>query len=91
MSINDYADTVELAARYALAKSKAISVCPFHSNVTIRVGSDDAERHAYALANTILKSDGTTWMREDVMPAIKQELDMAADGDCPICLGLKDA
>jgi hypothetical protein len=90
MSINNYVDEVEDAARFALAKSGAITVCPFHPDVTIRVGDDDRERHAYALATTILKSDGTMWMREDVMPAIKDALDMAADGECPACASLRD-
>jgi hypothetical protein len=91
MSVNNYVDTLEDAARYALAKAKAIQTCPFHSHVTIRVGNDDAERHAYALATTILKKDGTTWMREDVMEAIKVELEMAADRDCPQCAVVRDA
>ena len=89
MSISDYVDDLERAARYALAKTGAIEVCSAHG-VTIRIGDDDAERHAYALATTILKSDGTMWMREDVMPAIKDELDMAADGECPQCAYLRD-
>ncbi|MER9890030.1 hypothetical protein NKJ48_31085 [Mesorhizobium sp. M0114] len=91
MSINDYVDDLEDAARYAVAKAGAIEVCPFHPDVTIRVGDDDAERHAYALATTILKSDGTMWMREDLMPAIKNELDMAADAECPQCAYLRDS
>jgi hypothetical protein len=48
----------------------------------------DAERHAYAFATSILKSDGSMWMGEDLMPAIKNELDMAASGDCPECAAL---
>jgi hypothetical protein len=91
MSLNDYVDDREGAARYALANAKALEVCPFHPEVTIRVRDDDAERHAYALATTILKSDGTMWMREDLMPAIKEHLDMAADGECPACAGARDA
>jgi hypothetical protein len=91
MSINDYCDDLESAARFALAKAKAIEVCSRHPDVTIRVGDDDAERHAYALATTILKSDGTMWMREDLMPQIKDQLDMAADGECPACASLRDA
>jgi hypothetical protein len=91
MSVNDLADDVELVARAALAKAKAIEVCPFHSDVTIRVGNDDAERHAYALATTTLKSNGTMWLREEVMPAIKDQLDMAADGECPECAHLRDS
>ncbi len=90
MSINDYFDEVDGAARYALARAKAIEVCQIH-DVTIRLGDTDAERHAYALATTILKSDGTMWMREDLMPAIKNELDMAADGECPVCAELRHA
>jgi hypothetical protein len=90
MSINDYCDDLESAARYALAKANAIDVCPRHTDVTIRLGNEDAERHAYALATNILKSDGTMWMREDLMPAIKHELDMAADGECPACASLRD-
>jgi hypothetical protein len=91
MSINDYCDDLDSAARYALAKAEAITVCPLHSDVTIRVGDEDAERHAFALATTILKSDGTMWMREDLMPAIQDVLDMAADGECPACEGMRDA
>ncbi len=88
MSINNYVDDLEDAAHYAAVKAGAIEVCRFHPDVTIRVGDPDAERHAYALATTILKSDGTMWMREDLMPAIKDVLDMAADGECPQCESL---
>jgi len=91
VSLTDHIDDLELAARYALAKAGAIESCPAHPGVTIRVGDQDAERHAYALATTILKNDGEYWKREDLMPAIKDELDMAADGECPACEGLKDA
>lgn len=30
------------------------------------------------------------WMREDLMSAIKDELDMAADGECPACARHRD-
>ena len=90
MSINDYVDDLELSARYALAKCDAIKMCPLHHDVTIRVGSDDAERHAYALATTIIKSDGTVLMREDIMEAIHGQLVQAADGECPQCSFLRD-
>jgi hypothetical protein len=91
MSVNDYCDDVELAARYALAKAKAIEVCQFHNDVTIRVGDEDAERHAYALATTIAKSDGTMWMREDLVESIHDQLVMAADSECPQCAYLRDS
>jgi len=66
-------------------KAKAIEICPRHNDITIWVGDDDAERHAYALATTIIKSDGTMWMREDLMEAIQAQLEEAADGECPRC------
>jgi hypothetical protein len=90
MSINDYADDLEAAARYALATAKAIEVCPFHSDATIRPFDDDAERHAYALATKIIKSDGTMWMREDLMAEIKRQLDEASD-ECNQCANARDS
>lgn len=85
MSVNSYYDDVEAAAMYAVTSVGAVVVCRRHPEVTIRVGDEDRERHAYARATSLLKRDGTTWMREDVMPAIKDALDMAADGECPAC------
>ena len=43
----------------------------------------------YAYATTLLKSDGTMWTREDVMPAIKDTLEMAAEDECPECARLE--
>lgn len=91
MSITDYYDDVDSAARQALLKSKAIKSCALHSDVTIRVGDSDRERHAYALATLIAKSDGTYWMMEDIRPAIKDQLEMAADGECPICQSIMES
>ena len=91
MSINDLVDELESAARSALAQAGAIKVCSFHSDATIRLGKADAEQHAYAIATNTLKKDGTVWLREDLMSAIKDELDMAADGECPQCAHLRDS
>jgi hypothetical protein len=41
------------AVRYALETTRATAVCPFHPNVTIRVGDDGAETHAYVRAHKI--------------------------------------
>jgi hypothetical protein len=50
-----------LAVRdYALTTARATAICPFHDNVTIRVGDDAAETHAYVRATKVFKSDGTT-------------------------------
>jgi hypothetical protein len=66
-------------------------MCPFHSEVTIKVGAEDAEKHASTLATTILKSKDQMYVREDVMAAIKDELGMAAEDDeCPQCAHLRD-
>lgn len=85
MSLDDHIMDVEEIARTALFKAKALEYCEFH-DITIRVHDDDCERHAYALATNVLKKDGSiAYMREDVMDAIKYELDQAADNDCPEC------
>jgi hypothetical protein len=85
MSVNDHADNLAAAVRYALETTRAIAVCPFHANVTIRVGDDAAESHAYNRASQIIKSDGTTWERETLLKEISRQLGDAADGACPEC------
>lgn len=88
MSINNYYDSVEDVARVALLESGAVEVCSFHPDVTVRIGDDDAERRAYAIATNLLKREGEYWMREDVMPAIADQLVWAADDECPQCAHL---
>ena len=61
------------------------AVCPFHANVTIRVGDDAAEGHAYGRARKIIKSDGTTWKREALREEISHQLGEAVDRACPDC------
>jgi hypothetical protein len=56
MSVNDYADNLGSAVRYALMTTRATTVCPFHSDVTIRIGDDAAESHAFARARKIIKN-----------------------------------
>ena len=89
MSITGYAMGLEDAARYAVTTAKAVNYCGRH-DVLIRRGDDDAERHAYALATTILKRKGEFWKIDDLKPAIRDELDMAADGECPECAYERD-
>lgn len=90
MSINDYVHALEASAREALVETGAIKVCRIHPEVTIRTGDDDAERRAYALATTRLKRGGNLEMREELMSTIKNELDEAADGECPRCAYTKE-
>jgi hypothetical protein len=82
-------DDLASAVRYALETTRAIMVCPFHANVTIRVGDDAAESHAYVRASKIVKCDGTTWGHELLYEEISRQLDEAADGVCPECAALE--
>ena len=91
MSINDLVLEIEEAAREALVVTGALKVCPMHSDVTIRIGDPDAEKHAYARATQILKSKDKMYMREDIMGAIQDALNMAADDECPQCGHLRDS
>ena len=86
MSVNSRNDD-DLASvvRYALETTRATAACPFHPNVTIRVGDDASETHAYIRAHRIVKSDGTTWGREVLLDEIERQLNEAADGACPDC------
>ena len=85
MSVNNWTDDLASAVRYALTTTRATAVCPFHENVTIRLGDDAAESHAYVRASKIVKSDGTTWGHEVLREEIKRQLGEATDGTCPEC------
>lgn len=91
MSIDDVIQQLEEAARSAVLQAKAVAPCPLHADVLIRAGDPDAEKHAYALATVRLKGNGTMFLREDLMSSIKDELGMAADGECPQCAHLRGA
>jgi LmbE family N-acetylglucosaminyl deacetylase len=80
-------DDLASVVRYALETTRTTAVCPFHPNVTIRVGDDATETHAYIRAHKTLKSDGATWDREVLLQEFKRQLDDAADGACPDCAG----
>jgi hypothetical protein len=85
MSVNSRTDNLASVVRCALETTRATAVCPFHENVTIRVGDDAAESHAYVRAGKVIKSDGTRWEREVLLEEIKRQLGDAADGVCPQC------
>ena len=85
MPLNSYADDLTTAVRYALETTRATTACPFHPDVTIRVGDDPAESHALERAKKIIKSDGTNWSGEDLREEMRRQLNGAADGACPKC------
>jgi hypothetical protein len=78
-------DNLDSAVRYALETTCATTICPFHVEVTVRVGDNAGETHAYLRACNIIKSDGTTWDREVLREEIKRQLADAVDGACPKC------
>ena len=47
----------------------------------------DAERRAYAVAINRFKAGKLEGEREEILDAIKEVLDQAADGECPECGG----
>lgn len=87
MSFAADSDDLEAAIRAALLTTRATTICPFHANVTIRVGDDAAETHAFYRARNLVKHDGTGWEHERLMAEIARQLTEAADGVCPRCAG----
>jgi hypothetical protein len=90
MSVSSNVDDLGSAVHYALETTHAIAVCPFHLDLTIRIGDDAAESHAFARARKIVKSDGTTWEGEALRKEFGRQLGGAADRYCPHCALLGD-
>jgi hypothetical protein len=67
---------------YALETTRATAVCPFHVDVTIRMGDDAAESHAYLRAKNITNG---AFSRKILLEEFKRQLSDAADGHCPQC------
>ena len=86
MSVDSCADNLQLAVRHALLTTRATAVCPFHPDVTIRIGDAAAETHAFYRAKNLVKSDGTGWDHAVLMEEIARQLADAADGVCPECV-----
>lgn len=87
MSIGAQFEDISGVVRYALQTTRATAACPFHRDVTIRVGDDAAERLALERAKRIIKRDGTHWNWEALREEFKRQLSKAADGQCPRCVG----
>ena len=89
MSVDSWTGHLASVVQYALTTTRATTICPFHDSVTIRVGDDAAETHAYVRATKVIKSDGTTWEHEALHKEINRQLDEAADGVYPECAVLQ--
>jgi hypothetical protein len=88
MSIAADADDLELAVRNALLTTRATAACPPSiPDVTIRVGDDAAETHAFYRARNLVRSDGTGWDHDLLMQEIARQLADAAERVCPRCSG----
>jgi hypothetical protein len=79
------AEAIRIAAREAVVAAGAGKPCPEHPDVMIRTGNEQAEHYAYALATTALKREGAMDWRQEILDAIRAELDAAAEGECPEC------
>lgn len=86
MSVDAGADNLQLAVRHALLTTRATAVCPFHTDVTIRIGDTAAETHAVYRARNLVKSDGTGSNHAVLMEEIARQLADAADRVCPECV-----
>ncbi len=84
-------DKLERAVRDALLTTRATAACPFHPEVTIRIGDDAAETHAFYRTRNLVRSDGTGWNHELLMQEIARQLSAAADRVCPQCSGVSGA
>ena len=75
-------DDMKLAVREALISTRAVAMCPFHPEVTIRIGDDAAETHAsYRVANII----NDAWDHAARTVEMARQLGECADGVCPKC------
>ena len=87
MPIAAEADDLESAVRHALMTTHATAVCPFHPELTVRVGDDAAETRAFYRARNLVKCDGAGWDHDLLVKEFARQLDSAADRVCPHCRG----
>jgi hypothetical protein len=78
---------LESAVRHALMTTHATAVCPFHPELTVRVGDDAAETHAFYRARSYVKCDSAGWDHDLLAKEFARQLDGAADRVCPHCRG----
>ena len=78
-------DHLRAVVRDALATTHATTTCPFHPDVTIRVGDDAAETHAFYRARNALRDKGANCDSAMLMSEIARQVSKAADRVCPKC------
>jgi hypothetical protein len=78
-------DNLEAAVRNALLTTRALAPCPFHPDVTIRIGDDAAETHAFYRARGLVRSDGSGWNHDLLTQEIARQLADATERVCLHC------
>jgi hypothetical protein len=75
-------EDIKTVVREALMSTRAVMVCPFHPQVTIRIGDDAAETHArHRLTNIADASED----HDARLVEMARQLGDCADGVCPRC------
>lgn len=90
MGWNDHLLELDGIANGFAIKAGAITTCEVHDDVTISLGDQDAESHAYALATNAWKAGGIECTREELMEAVKNAIVYASEDGCPRCRKLMD-
>ena len=86
MSIVPDSENIESAVRRALLTTRATAACPFHPEVTIRIGDAAADTHAFNQARNAVRGDGgASWDHDSLVEEFGRQLASAADGVCPRC------
>jgi hypothetical protein len=80
---------LKTAVRHALLTTRATAVCPFHPDVTVRVGDDAAETHAFYRARNLVRSDGAHWDHDLLAEEVARQLSNAAERVCPHCSAVR--
>ena len=75
-------DNTKAVVREALISTRAVKVCPFHPEVTIRIGDDAAETHASHRLASIVDAN---WDHDARLVEMARQLGDCADGVCPRC------
>jgi len=75
-------EDTKAVVREALISTRAVTICPFHPEVAIRIGDDAAETHAsHRLANIA----DAGWDHDARLAEMARQLGECADGVCPKC------
>ena len=75
-------EDTKAVVREALISTRAVMICPFHPEVTIRTGDDAAETHA---SHRLAKIADAGWDHDARLAEMARQLGGCADGVCPKC------